>query len=443
MRFFEKLFGKREENEVVEPTEEVFDIETVTNLLKKKYDENIQHLSVEFKAAYEEIQLALGNFKESLSILEKANFNEPLDSVSLQMATSQRRSFINKMNIMISQLNKPLDSSLDSIIEYQRSSLLSVKEADEHALKEFIMFEQVLNESKAVFEDFKSVFNATKNFSDMVSKKKELLNPINDAEDELDSLKKNIEYIQNNKKEIDEHNKRMMELKKRLESEEENLRKLEESDEWNEFNRLIERKKELDSNISEVRVKISQNFSKIEKPLKKFQYLVKVEKEGVDDKKMLNKYLDSPVDALIETENFSFINSTLERVKSNISSDKIDLKDKDKALSDIDWMVKNNIFEELVTKHNSMIEEMKKLEESIKEQDVNRLKSEIESRIEQSNKEIQEITTEIERNKRQIEKLEVSVQEKKTSLEKSLVELIGSKATITINYKTGPRIHFI
>lgn len=433
MGFLEKLFGKKEEKEVAESAEETFDIETATDFLKKKYNENFQFLNDEVKGAYEEIQMALGNFKESLSNLSNANFNEPLDSVSLQMAISQRKSFINKMKIMISQLNKPLDLSLDSIIEYQRSSLLSVKEADEHTVKEFIMFEQILNESKEVFKNFKSVFNVTKNFSDLVSKKKELLNPISDAENELDSLKKNIEYIQKNKKEIDDHTKRLMELKKRLESEEENLKKLEESDEWDRFNRLIERKKELDFHISEIRADISQNFSKIEKPLKKFQHLVQVCKEEIDDKKMLNRYLDSPVDALIETENFSFINSTLERVKRSISSDAIDLKDKNKSLSEIDWMINHNVFEELVTKHNSIIEELKKLEKDITEQGVNKLKSGIESRIEQLNREAQAIATEIERNKRQIEKLEVSVQERKTSLERGLAKLIGSKATITLN----------
>jgi len=433
MGFLEKLFGKKEEKEVSEPIEEVFDIETATAFLKKKYDENFQFLNDEVKTAYEKIQVVLGNFKESLSNLEKANFNESLDSASLQMANSQRKSFINKMRIMISQLNKLLDSSLDSIIDYQRSSLLSVKETDEHAVKEFIMFEQVLNESKAVFKNFKSVFNATKNFSDLVSEKKELLNPINDAERDLDSLKKNIEYIQKDKKEIDEHNKRLMDLRKKLEYEEEDMRKLRGSDEWNGFNRLIERKKELDSHIYEVRANISQNFSKIEKPLKKFQHLVKVGKEDIDDKKMLSRYLDSPVDALIETENFSFINSTLEKVKHSILSNTIDLKDKNKALSEIDWLINHKIFEELVTKHNSLLEEMKKLERDITEHSVNKLKNEIESRIEQSNRETQAITTELERNKRQIEKLEVSVQERKASLESDLAKLIGSKATITLN----------
>jgi uncharacterized protein YaaN involved in tellurite resistance len=224
----------------------------------------------------------------------------------------------------------------------------------------------------------------------------------------------------------------LIDLKKRLESEKENLKKLEESDEWNRFNRLIEKKRELDSHISEVRSKIFQNFSKIEKALKKFQHLIEIGKEDIDDKKMLNRYMDSPVDALIETENFSFINSTLERVKRSISSNSIDLKDKSKALSEIDWVINHKIFEELVTRHNSMIEEMKKLEKNITGQGINKLREEIESGIEELSREAQEINTEIEKNKKQIEKLEISVQERKISLERVLTNFIGNKATINV-----------
>jgi len=96
-------------------------------------------------------------------------------------------------------------------------------------------------------------------------------------------------------------------------------------------------------------------------------------------------------------------------------------------------MINNNIFEDLVAKHNSIIEEMKKLEKDITEHSINKLKSEIEIKIEQLNRDIQEITTEIERNKRQIEKLEVSVQERKASLEVNLTKLIGNKTAITLN----------
>lgn len=165
--------------------------------------------------------------------------------------------------------------------------------------------------------------------------------------------------------------------------------------------------------------------------MKKFQHLVKVGKEEINDKKVLNSYLDSPVDALIEKS--SFVNSTLERVKRSISSDAIYLKDKSKILSEIDWMINHNIFVELAMKHNSMMEEMEGLEDAMSKQSANKLRSEIESRIEHLDRDAQTITEELERNKKQTEKIEISVKERKTSLERSLTVLRGSKTTITLS----------
>jgi DNA repair exonuclease SbcCD ATPase subunit len=335
LSFLEKLFGKKKEKKVVTPTETSFNLEAATAFLKKKYDDNLQLVRDEIKAA-----------------------------------KSIRKRRISRKKAMLNLLT---------------------------AIRE-----------------------------------KELLNPVVDAEKELDSLKKNIEDVEKNKKEIDEHNKRLLDLKKKLESEEENLRELEASDEWDKFNQLIKRKTKLDSQISGIRSEISKNFSKIKKPLKKFQHLVEVGKEEIDDKKTLNRYLDSPVDALIETENFLLIDSVLERVKRSISSNEILLKDPSKTLSEIDWMIDNNVFEALVTKHNSMIEGIKKLEEDMDKQNVDKSKSEIASRIDYLERNIQATTSEIERDEKQIEKIEVSIQEGKARLETSLATLIGSKVTLTL-----------
>jgi len=336
LSFWEKLFWKKKEKKVMASTETSFNLEAAATFLKKKYEDNLQLVRDEIKAA-----------------------------------TSIRKRRISRKKAML-------------------NLLIAVRE-------------------------------------------KELLNPIVDAQKDLNSLKKSMEDLEKNKKDMDEHNKNLLDLKKKLVSEEESLRSLEASDEWDTFNQLIKRKMELDSQISQIRYEISKNFSKIKKPLKKFQHLVEVGKEEIDDKKTLKRYLDSPVDALIETENFLQINSALERVKHSISSNAIVLKNQSKTLSEIDWVIDNNIFEALVTKHNSMMTEIKKLEEDISKQSVDKSRSEIASRIDYLERAIHATTLEIERTEKRIEKIEASIQEGKARLETSLATLIGSKATLTLN----------
>lgn len=436
MGFLERLFGKKQEDKTVTETNEgTLDINTANDFLKKIYNENFQSFKDRIKGSYEEIQIALKNLKDSLSNLDKASFTDSIDSAELHMVLSQRKSFINKMKIMISQLNKLIDFNLDSIISYQQSSLHSVNQTNDSTVKEFRLFEGLFEEeSKAAFENFKTVYNSIKNFSNLVSEAKKLLSPTIDVQNALDLLKKDIESMQKNKKEIDDYNKRLSDVGDELKSEEEKLRELESSNEWKRFNQLVEKKKELESQVSEVKSSISQNFSKIDRPLRKFQHLVQRGIGEVDDEKALDRFLDSPVDSIIETKKFKLMNSILEKVRHGISSGAIDIKDKDKELSEINWLIDHEIFEELVAKHDSLLEEVKKLEKDISEQDIHKSKNVFESHIEQLNRESKTITEEIERIKKQVEKLTVSIQEKKPNLEKNLSELVNEKVTIDLDH---------
>ena len=431
MGFLEKIFGKKEN---AESNGKTFDICKVDNFLKNKYDENFQPFKEQVKTVYEELQTALKNFKDSLSNLEKANPTETIDTASLNMALSQRKSFINKMKIMINRLNKQLDFNLDSIVDYQNSSLHSVTETNDSTVKEFSLFEQVFEEqSKVAYENFKAVYNATKKFNNLVSEKRNSIDTVINVQNELTSLKKSIDGVQENKMEIDNYNKKLSNLQEKIKSEEDKLKKLESSDEWTKYNHLIQKKKELEDRINEIKDDISQNFSKIEKPLKKFQHLVQRGIEKIDDGKTLNKYLESPIDALIETKDFTFVNSILEKVKQSINSDKIDLKDKDKTLSEISWLIDHEIFEELIEEYNSLKVEVKKLENDMAQQDILKFKNNIEKNIEQLNREFQTTMEEIEQIKKQIEKQNISIQENKNNLEKKLSSLSDTKIIITLD----------
>lgn len=431
MGFLERLFGRKEEV-TTEAERNTLDINATSNFLNIKYNEKFDPFKGQVKSKYNEIQATLRNLKSNLSSLEKANFQGPLDSASIQIAISQRKSFINKLKVMINQLNKPLDLSFDSIIDYVHSSLISVTEVDNHTVKEFSFFEKFFEkESEAIFENFKTVFKITKTLSSLVSEEKNLLNPIINAQNELASLKENMEDVREKEKEIVSYDERLLGLQKRLKYEEEKMKNLEASDEWNKFSQSLEKKKELISSISEIKSNISQNFSKIDRPLKKFQHLIQSGKEKIEDEKILNRCLDSPVDFLIETGNFTFVNSILEKVKRSISSGVLDLKDKGKSLSEINWMMENNIFEELTVKYKSIVNEIEKIEKTISEQSINKLKNEIENSIAQLNRETQETGAEINRNKKQIEKLNISIQERKSNLEKTLANF-GNRATIKL-----------
>ena len=433
MKFLDRFFRQKEEKKIDEP-DKIFDIESATGFLQKKYDDNFQALNAETSEAHGKIIISLGILEESLSKFEKANFEQPDDTFYVRTIISHRKSFLNKMEIMISELSKPLDSDPESMRKYQTSSLSAVKDTDAHVIKEYsIMNDTFPDILKKVLKDFRSVFNATQEFNDRFLKNQDLLKPTTDAMGILDSLKENMRDLEKNKTEADDNGKKLLDLKKKLEAEEESLKSLKLGKDWSEFNRSLEVKRDLESQISEIRSDISENFSKVEKPLKKFQHLVQSGAEEINDKKMLADYINSPVDALIAAEDFSFINTILEKVKHGILSDSIVLKDKNKTLSEIEWIINRNVFKELVSKYNSLLGEMRKLQNTIENQNVSERKKGIEVGIEQFKKDIQSTDAEIERSQKKIEKLKASVTETKKELEDNLTKLIGVKATFAIN----------
>jgi len=99
------------------------------------------------------------------------------------------------------------------------------------------------------------------------------------------------------------------------------------------------------------------------------------------------------------------------------------LKDKNEVLFEIDSVIDHNVFEEPVKHLNSLMKEIKELEEDMTEKNVKKEKNEIETRIENLTREAHATISEIERNKTQLKAIEVSIQERKTSLKKEIQRL--------------------
>lgn len=334
---------------------------------------------------------------------------------------------------MIDNLNRPFDLNLDSILKYQHSSFQSVTETNNNTLKEFRLFEQLFEkESKEAFENFKTIYNTTKEFNNLVSDGKKTLDPIIDAKNSLDLIKEDVGNIEKKKEEIDDYNKRLSDLSIELKSEQDRLKELESSNEMESFNQMMKKKGELESQLSDTKSVIIQNFSNVDKPLRKFQHLVQRGIEKIDDEKILDKLIDSPVNTIIGTKDFKQVNSLLEKIKHSINSGVMEIKDRDKILSEIEWLVGHSIFEELANKYDSVLEEVKKLEKDISEQDVLKSMNAIKNHIDQLNRESQTKTEDIERMKKQIEKLNVSIKENGEKMEKTLSEFIGRKVTINL-----------
>lgn len=427
LSFLERIFGKKEE-----ATEQVFSIEDAENFLSTNFDERFQTFKEDASKIYEEMQPLAVNMQKSLKDLVRADFKEQVDSELLQNVIGHRKSFTHKMEVMIEKIKKPMQLELDSILEFNKSISSAISEANMKTVKDYhslkILFEK---EAQKTIKNFKILSKMSNNFESLINSNKENLFSIRNAQSELQSIKeetRNLNQIEGHMKTL---NAKLSNLKSKHDNLKEGLEKFKNGKDWLHFNKLLEKKKIMEEKVSSLKSQILQDTSQINKPLRKFKNLVDKGVVKIEDEKILKKYVDSTLDALIEGKNPETIRSILEMVQKNISEGKIKLKDKEKSMVEIKHILDNNLFENFLKKYLLLTGDLEKLGEDITAHKASSIKNKMENQIENIERDIEMASLEIEKVKKQTEKTKNSIKERKITLEKTLTLL--AKREISIN----------
>ncbi len=431
MSFLEKIFGKKKEEaseDISEKKDEILSIEDVGNYLSKKFDEKFEPFKETANKTYQEIQYAANDMQKSLTELAEARFTERVDPELLQNVVSHRTSFIRKMKIMIKQLKAPMQSDFDSIIAYGHSISLAIFETNQNTLNDYRFVDRLFEkEGGRTIESLKAIKKVSDNLKGLINSNTDDISSVRNAQNDLKLVKEETNVLYQMKKNLETFGTKLSELKSKNEKEREDAKKFESGKEWIHFTELLEKRKDTAEKISNLKSQILQNISGIERPLKKLKNLVDKEIIKVDDKKTLEKYVNSFLDSMIEERSSETVNSILKTVQENISEGKIDLKNREKELAEVKWILENNVFENFLKKYLLLEDDLKELEKNINKRDEVNIKNRIESEIKNLERQTETTSLEIEKVKKQIEKMENSINERKNSLEGSLSILANKK----------------
>jgi len=429
----ERIFGKKEETREQVFNKQVFSIEDAENFLSTNFDERFQTFKEDASKIYEEMQPVMVNMQKSLENLVRVDFKEQVDSELLQNVIAHKKSFVQKMEIMIEKIKKPMQPDLDSILKFNKSISLAISETNMSTVKDYhflkILFEK---EAQKTFENFKILSNKSDNFETLINSNKENLFSIRNAQKDLQSIKEETRNLNQIEGLLKTFNIKLSDLKSKHDSLKEDLKKFKDGKDWIHFNNLLEKKKIMEEKVSNLKSQIPQNTSQINKPLRKFKNLVDNGIVKIQNEKILKKYVESTLDALIEEKNPKTIRLILEMVQKNISEGKIELKDKEKTMIEINRILDDNLFENFLKKYLLLMEDLEKLEEDITAHRASNIKNKMESQIEDVKRDIEMIRLEIEKVKKQIEKTKNSIKERKITLEKTLTLLTNKKISINV-----------
>ena len=177
---------------------------------------------------------------------------------------------------------------------------------------------EVMNQNHSDIHDILQNFEKTKSYS----------SEILDALEQIEILKsKKTEKIQK----INDTNNELESTKEHLSSIEKTIAEIKSSDEYRKY---VESKKLLESFESEktkIKNEIDSQFTKISRPLGRYEYTSSLDKE---QKNILGKLVENPFEVLTPQNKDSVI-VILENVRKGITSGSISVKDVDKTLSQI------------------------------------------------------------------------------------------------------------
>jgi len=186
-----------------------------------------------------------------------------------------------------------------------------------------------------------------------------------------------IESYNNSLKLVDETKSRLVELKntkqryeQTIESTNQNIENLKSSKEHTKFLEIKKEIQSLSSQESQIKNQIDLQFTKISRPLSKYEYISSLEKP---EKKLLEGLVNNPFNVLFEG-NKEDITKILYAVRRGVESGSVSVKDSGKSVSQIDETI--GVLDNLIGKIDVFMKQKNSLEQKLEIFNVEKLNEE-------------------------------------------------------------------
>ncbi|MGH1568189.1 MAG: exonuclease SbcC [Nitrosopumilus sp.] len=177
---------------------------------------------------------------------------------------------------------------------------------------------EVMNENHSEIRNLLKNYESTKSLSD----------EINDAINEINNLS---DLHKENSQKISDLNQNIVSIKGKISEIKDSIEKIKSSENFKKYVDLKNSLDEFDSQKSKIKNQIDTQFTKISRPLSRYEYASSLDK---DQKNILSGLVSDPF-GVISSKNKDSIIVILENIRKGISSGSISVKDVDKTFSQI------------------------------------------------------------------------------------------------------------
>lgn len=318
-----------------------------------------------------------------------------------------------------------IDKHLRIIVVRGKKQVIDVIKKDSNDLPEVSSFEDIIEMSNVLNQKLKRIGDVLGRQTRVIhifakkyaEKLKEILADMNSNHKEIQKLIKNFQDTELNSSEITElldkiknlengstsKNQQILESENKLESSDtqiqnskDSIEKIKSSEEYAEFLKLNQGLTSLNDVKNKIKNEIDAQFTKISRPLSRYEYASSLDKE---QKTLLVQLINDPFEALIP-KNLDSIIVIFENVRKGIISGSISVKDIEKSQSHLTET--EELVGEFIKKINDFAEQKKKIQEQLSSFD-NRDMATLQKNLEKALNQKQDLELKISSLKKEIE----------------------------------------
>jgi len=376
----------------------------------------------------------LDTFQDNLKDLENAEVDDSAPPRLRQIILNNRDSLLKRMSGLSTSLRTPQSPDYGEIERYYDSSKAALehssKKAEKHyrhikamfkqqayaTLKDIKTFSQLLNSLKDTLEDYENVFRQVHETNSSIARLKEKLLSLKESEREAKRLKI----------ELERSNEDLQRISK-------DLRLLTEDREWLHLKDLTNAKEKTETEMAKIKAEIIRTISPLEKSFKKLVKLIDIGVETFENRKTLELYINSPIDAIEHDRNLEALTSILRNIEKCILTDKLTLKDerREKTLAQIDSMQDKTRLQNLVQQYEALKKNRENIGEDLQKTDIQKEKDTLSGRSERIKVDIKNLEAKIQEMESRRKACLNEIEGLRKSLEKKLQEINGTRVSLT------------
>lgn len=315
LEFMKSLFKAKKEPQEVEE----IPFEKVEEWLNKHTSDIIEDIDGEINLIYEQLQEEAKSLREKLDVLKNAQLrNETIALRAKQIMGGNREAYISKVTAFLDSIDLS-NRGYFSGKRFYNDFLTKIELLNNSTLKAYYVLQEFFaDESGEIAKNLKKMDGHVREMKETIEESP--LYNLDNVQAKLNELKEKQQILLKTNKNIEEKRKELESHRAGREKIERKIYFIKKSQAFQQYNELFQQKESLAATLKKLEQDIINEFSLLERPLKKHARIV------INDK-LVQEYANNPLNALLADRNLEIV-SILATLKNNIVKEEVEIKDR-------------------------------------------------------------------------------------------------------------------